>query len=159
MTTVEKVRKAVAEYLRIEPTQVTDDTKLGHMATTFIVIKVGLPWSGMVGETTVAELITQFEASAETHEPAWEYEDTPQIKSVRDAVVVAVAKHKGIKAEKVTDDTLVELKGYVARNAFSNHMFRLLGFSIGSDWRDENKTVRQLTADYEGLHAATKHGV
>ena len=79
--------------------------------------------------------------------------------SVRDAVVVAVAQHNGIKAEEVTDDTAVELKGYEARDTFSNHMFRLLGFSIGLDWRDENKTVRQLTADYEGLYAAAKHGI
>ena len=159
MTTAEKVRKAVAGYLGIEATQVTDDIKLGHMGIMSIAIKIGLMWTGKVDGATVAELIAGFEANAEIHEPAWEYEDTSQINSVRDAVVVAAAKINVVEAEKVTDDTVVDLKSNEEREAFSHHIYHLLGFCIVLDHRDVNKTVQQFTADYEDLLAAAKHGI
>ena len=160
MTTAEKVKKAVAEYLRIDLAQVTDDMKVeDHMAPTFIGIKKGLPYSGTIGgEITVGELVAAFEKSASVHEPAWEYEESPKIESVHDAVV-AVAKHASVKREDVVDSMAVEFKGYEERDAFSNHMFRLLGFSLGLDYRNDKTTVRELASLYEGCHVVAQHGI
>lgn len=163
MTTAEKVKRAVAEYLCIDLSQVTDDMELeDHMAPTFIAIKIGLSYSGVIGGTiTVARLIQKFEGKAKVYEPAWEYEESPKIKTVRDAVVYTTAKHKGIKPAEVTDDMAVEFENYTERNTFSNYMLQLLGFTTDPCPRySYNKTtVKELIQLYESLHVAVKQEV
>ncbi len=72
----------------------------GHVAPTFVAIKTGLPYSGMIGGIiTVARLVQEFEGKAQVHEPAWEYEESPR-RTMRDAVVHAVARHARASSPK-----------------------------------------------------------
>jgi hypothetical protein len=158
MTTAENVRRAVAEYRGIELAQVTDDLRLDdHMAPTFIAIKLGLAYSGTIGGTiTVGELIAAFVKKAETDQPLWDYEVAP--KSLREAVIRAVAKGNGLKVEDVTDDTPIG-KEYEVREKVSDILFSYIGFGTTLDYRYSDKTVKDLIADMESMRQAIGQGI
>lgn len=160
MTVAERVKKAIAEYYRIDVSEVTDDRKLNdHMLLVFITIKLDIPSSGTVGEEqTVGQLIAQFEKMAKLHDSGT-YAETPVINSVRDAVAVATAKHNGIKVEEITDNTTVLFADYQASNAFSNHMCYLLGYTLGLNCREKNLSVKKITEMFESLREAARHGI
>lgn len=158
MTTAEKVRMAVAELRGIELAQVTNDLSLDdHMAPTFIAIKIGLSYSGTIGGTmTVGQLIAAFEKKAETEQPRWEFEPAP--KSLREAVIRAVAKGNSLKVEDVTDDTPVG-KEYETRDKVGSILFNYIGFGTSLDYRYSDKTVKDLIADMESMRQAISQGI
>ncbi len=74
MTIAEKVRKAVADYLLVSESQVTDDMVIRHCIGfrffEYIYKKTGLAYIGPVGDIqTMGQLIARFEKVAKTSEP------------------------------------------------------------------------------------------